>query len=922
MKKLYFTIGICVLSLAIATNARAGDFTWALKAPMQQSRSHCASVALNGKIYAIGGYVGGHSGTASVEEYDPVTDTWNQKAPISNAVWGLRAAVVNGKIYVFGGANNPGGNSTHFSTVEEYDPAANRWTLKSPMSEAKYNMAIAVFDDKIYIIGGTRGDIAFDTIDVYDPLTDTWTTKTPMPFQRHIQYFAQLGDKVYLFGNPTYVYDIATESWSQRAAPPFDNVLGPAAAAMNGKIYVFGGGTGPVGIPDVWEYAPSTDTWSAKTAMITGVSHLWQAASVVGNKVYVLGGQTAYPTQSTTLVQEGSFLPVCGASFRGLGDLPGGNFESYASGVSDDGSVVVGYSFSISGWREAFRWTDSEGMLPLGDLPGGSFESAAIDVSSDGSTLVGYGSPASGQEAFRWTQETGMVGLGRLGGHNASVGIGVSPNGSVVVGASSIIGVGPGTQALRWEEATGLHVLPDLPGGGIYNAGYGFSGDGSIIVGHADGGRTAHFEACKWTRTEGGDYIVSGLGPTGVAYTASYDGSVIVGYMVDFSGQQAFRWTQSVGLVPLGDLDGGPVESHADDVTADGSVIVGIGRSAFGYEAIIWDEANGMRRLSDVLTELGLDVTGWTLTEARGISADGLTIVGSGVNPQGHPEAWIVKLCGVLPPPPKVYYVDAVNGNDNNNGLTRRTAFATIHKGIDSSRNSFKVLVYPGVYREEVDFKGKAITIQGVATKAGIPVIENPGDFAVSFYNGEGPRSILKNFVIRDSFMGIFIAGSSPSIKNLTIVDNKYGIEAYAGSEPDISNCIFWNNSDSDLFGCEARYSCTSQPGRGNIDADPCFADPNKGDYHLLSQRGRYWPRPDVWVLDKVTSPCIDGGDPMDDVLDEPMPNGRRIDMGAFGGTPFASMSEIKWLDGDVNHDGVVNFIDLAMLAENWLKGE
>ncbi len=272
------------------------------------------------------------------------------------------------------------------------------------------------------------------------------------------------------------------------------------------------------------------------------------------------------------------------------------------------------------------------------------------------------------------------------------------------------------------------------------------------------------------------------------------------------------------------------------------------------------------------------------------------------------------------PKPPPVYYVDAVNGNDNNNGLSRRTAFATIAKGIDLATNRYKVLVYPGVYQEKVDFKGKAITVQGVATKAGIPIIENPGDFAVSFYNGEGPRSILKNFVVRNSFMAIFIAGSSPTIKNLTIVDNKYGIETYAGSEPDISNCIFWNNSDSDVFGCEARYSCTSEPGQGNIAADPCFVDPNNSDYHLLSQRGRYWPRVDVWVLDKVTSPCVDGGDPNDDVLDEPMPNGRRIDMGAFGGTPFASMSETPWLDGDVNHDGRVNLADLAMLAENWLR--
>jgi hypothetical protein len=292
----------------------------------------------------------------------------------------------------------------------------------------------------------------------------------------------------------------------------------------------------------------------------------------------------------------------------------------------------------------------------------------------------------------------------------------------------------------------------------------------------------------------------------------------------------------------------------------------------------------------------------------------------SPVNITNSPEDEDMPAMGTIPEAQPVYYVDAVNGNDNNNGLSRRTAFATIAKGIDSATNRYKVLVYPGVYREEVDFKGKAITIQGVATKAGIPIIENPGDFAVSIYRGEGPRAILKNFVIKNSFMAVFIAGSSPTIKNLNIIGNKYGIEAYAGAEPDISNCIFWENSDSDIFGCEARYSCTSEPGQGNIAADPCFVDPNNSDYHLLSQRGRYWPRPDVWVLDRVTSPCIDGGNPDDDVLDEPMPNGGRIDMGSFGGTPYASMSEIKWLDGDVNHDGRVNLSDLAMLAENWLS--
>jgi hypothetical protein len=248
------------------------------------------------------------------------------------------------------------------------------------------------------------------------------------------------------------------------------------------------------------------------------------------------------------------------------------------------------------------------------------------------------------------------------------------------------------------------------------------------------------------------------------------------------------------------------------------------------------------------------------------------------------------------------FYVDAVYGNDNNEGLTPAAAFATIQKAIETAVDGDMVLVYPGLYQEEINFLGKELIVQGVALgNAGIPVINNPGDFAVSFYSGEGSDSILRNFVIRDSFMAVFIAGSFPTISNLTIVDNTYGIEAYniygfepyGGSEPDISNCIFWNNTGGDLFGCQVRYSCIGEDakGEGNITADPLFVDPNAGDYHLFSARGRYWPEHNVWILDRVSSLCIDGGDPSADPLDEPVPNGSRINIGAYGGTVQASMS-------------------------------
>ena len=95
----------------------------------------------------------------------------------------------------------------------------------------------------------------------------------------------------------------------------------------------------------------------------------------------------------------------------------------------------------------------------------------------------------------------------------------------------------------------------------------------------------------------------------------------------------------------LGDLPGGLADSTAHSVSADGSVVVGVGMSASGQEAFVWDEANGMRNLKDVLEgEHGLNLTGWTLTVAQGVSADGMVIVGWGTSPEGHTEAWTADL--------------------------------------------------------------------------------------------------------------------------------------------------------------------------------------------------------------------------------------------------------------------------------------
>ncbi|MBN2180671.1 MAG: hypothetical protein JW715_02060 [Sedimentisphaerales bacterium] len=132
-------------------------------------------------------------------------------------------------------------------------------------------------------------------------------------------------------------------------------------------------------------------------------------------------------------------------------------------------------------------------------------------------------------------------------------------------------------------------------------------------------------------------------------------------------------------------------------------------------------------------------------------------------------------------------------------------------------------------------------------------------------------------------------------------------------------NCIFWEEENTIWRSIDATITVSysdiqgDYDGIGNINEDPQFAnpgfwadrsdsnvllepdDPNAvwfaGDYHLNSEAGRFDPNGDNWVIDDVTSPCIDAGAPNTLVGDEPEPNGGRINMGAYGGTSEASKS-------------------------------
>lgn len=329
------------------------------------------------------------------------------------------------------------------------------------------------------------------------------------------------------------------------------------------------------------------------------------------------------------------------ADFRMIPYLPGGNSGS-ALAVSADGNWVVGISNGFNG-LEAFRWSEGTGIQGLGDLPEGLFVSAAYGVSGNGQVVVGIGTRDGYQEAFRWTPGEGMVGLGNLENEPfyTSVANAVSADGQVLAGTSDIF---LGSEAFRWTAGNGLEGIGFFPGDVVFHSeAFGVSADGSSIVGLSD--IFPGTMAFRWRQSVGMEQV--GFLPGGTysaGYACSSNGAVVVGQAETEDGLCAFRWSSAGGIVAIPDFLPDDDMSSANAISGDGNIIVGEAIDFDGQVAFIKRPALAMERLIDVLTnEYGLNMTGWALTSATGISSDGSVIVGTGTF-GGLERGWIVRL--------------------------------------------------------------------------------------------------------------------------------------------------------------------------------------------------------------------------------------------------------------------------------------
>jgi len=296
---------LCSLLVAfpIIETVRATEESWVLKAPMPLSSWGVAVV--NGKIYAIG--------TNDVAEYDPEVDAWTFKKPMPTNRTSFALAVYHDKIHVIGGSKG---------LNQLYDPATDTWEPKASMPTPRTQLEANVVNDKIYLIGGRTGgpDSTVGLNEVYDPATDTWSTGAPIPVPVDSYASAVVDNKIYVIGGEgpkppdlNQIYDPETNTWSHGATIP-NGVVDAAAGATSGvlaskRIYVLGGRINY----DIWGtdinqiYNPENDSWTTGASM--PIARAWLHVAVVNDMIYAMGGAPYFNLQGTWSPENYQYTP-------------------------------------------------------------------------------------------------------------------------------------------------------------------------------------------------------------------------------------------------------------------------------------------------------------------------------------------------------------------------------------------------------------------------------------------------------------------------------------------------------------------------------------------------------------------------------------------------------------------------------------
>jgi MYXO-CTERM domain-containing protein len=243
----------------------------------------------------------------------------------------------------------------------------------------------------------------------------------------------------------------------------------PNRVSADGSVVIgFGASAGfrweqSTGAVDIGARLNDVDVISSENPLFFASDLSRDGSVIVGyNTVHPLApGQAARWTAETGAVGLGELFPFQPGQF------------SEAVAVSGNGSIIAGtghYDPEQSTYSEAFRWTEATGMVSLVNQPGG-MESFATAMSDDGSLIVGgLGSihTAFNSDPFIWTPGSGMqrlvdvlteqYGIGNeLTGWNLGRVLGLSRDGRYILGT----GTGPDDRQGAWLVDLGMTPIPE-----------------------------------------------------------------------------------------------------------------------------------------------------------------------------------------------------------------------------------------------------------------------------------------------------------------------------------------------------------------------------------------------------------------------------------------------------------------------------
>jgi hypothetical protein len=345
------------------------------------------------------------------------------------------------------------------------------------------------------------------------------------------------------------------------------------------------------------------------------------------------------------------------ASFRGLGGFPGEPTETILVGMNPDGSQLVGRGLiknNAPAGLYAFDYDEATLAFDPGvpDLPGGELASRGVDQRTGLAGLlrftVGDSDATNGRRIWLRQEDLGGGESTSLLPAHPVVGADMRARGVArtrrVIGETTW-GSPPTSERFYYDPGPGQFTpLPHLEVDAIDDA-------GRRIVGSLLDPGSGHEQALLWDQTRGaiGLGTLPG-GSTSRARGISPSGRIVVGTsQSSLADPEAFRWHPDLGMHPLEPIAPGESRTSGALATSDANVVVGWYDKGGARAAFLWTPLLGRVDLRNHLASsygLGTELSGWQLTEASEISADGRIIAGNGINPRGEPEAWVVDLEG------------------------------------------------------------------------------------------------------------------------------------------------------------------------------------------------------------------------------------------------------------------------------------